>query len=327
MRLPKFEWVYPSSLREAAMFLKAQGSRATVMAGGTDLVISMKQRTRLPSFLVNLKSIPGLAGIRSIAKGGGISIGPLTKLSDLVTSPEVSRIYPELSKAASVVGSYQIRNQGTLGGNLCLETKCHYVDQSASWWTPSERCRKRGGNHCYVLPSSTRGCFALLSGDTVPALIAYKAQVRITGPEAERVISLEDLYTGQGLRPFNLRPEEILSEILLPPADGTKVSFFKYGVRNTVDFALVSGAVGFKRSSREARIVVGGVASGPLRAKEAEDLLIQNPEGDVADETGRIAAAKLKMVSWIRGSVSYKREMIHLLVRDAVNRLQERITS
>ena len=326
MRLPKFEWVRPASLKEAAAFLKAQGPRATLMAGGTDLVISMKQRTRLPSFLVDLKSIPGLAVIRTVDEGG-MSIGPLMKLSDIVTSPEVNHLYPELSRAASAVGSYQIRNQGTLGGNLCLQTKCYYIDQSSSWWTSSERCRKRGGKHCYVLPSSTRGCFALLSGDTVPALIAYKAQLRITGPEAERVISLEELYTGQGLRHLDLRPEEILSEVLLPPPDGAKVSFFKYGARNTIDFAMVSGAVSFKRSSREARIVVGGVASGPLRAREAEDLLIQNPEGDVADEIGRVAAAKLKMVSWIRGSVSYKREMIRLLVRDAVNRLQERTTS
>ncbi len=270
----------------------------------------------------NLKNIPGLAGLRRLPQEG-MSIGPLTRLADIAASPDINEHYPELARAARSVGSSQLRNIGTIGGNLCLETKCHYFDQSSSWWATSDKCRKRGGERCYIVPSSTRGCFALCSGDTVPALIAYKANIRLSAPEGERVMHLEEFYTGRGIGHLNLGAGEILSEILIPPPDGVRATFLKYSPRNTIDFAALSLAVSLGWEPVEARIVVGGVASAPQRCIDAESLLARSAGTESADEISRLAAEKLRMVSWVRGPVAYKKRMVQMLVRDAVNRLQE----
>lgn len=321
MRLPKFEWIAPSSLRDASEILINEKERAKVLAGGTDLLIAMKQRILKPDYLIDLKNISGLSGIHKLPDGGA-KIGSLTKLIEVATSGEMKQYYPSLAKAASSVGSYQIRNLGTIGGNLCLDTKCYYFNQSLYWKSPYDKCRKGGGYRCYVLPSSKRGCYALLSGDTVPTLITYKTKIRITGLKEERIIPLEEFYTGQGTDHLNLRPGEILSEIHIPPSNGIKTVFFKYSPRNTIDFALASVAVSLERSLNEARIVIGGVASAPQRIKEAEELVIQKSNGDISDEVSKLAATRVKIVSPIKGEVNYKREIIRLLVRDAVKCIQ-----
>jgi len=321
VRVPAFELVAPSSLAEATQFLKAKGSRAQLLAGGTDLVVRMKQRTALPEFIVNLKTIPGLTGTERLPEEG-MRIGPLTRLADIAASPDVNEQYPELAKAARSVGSSQLRAIGTIGGNLCLETKCYYFDQSSSWWATSARCRKRGGERCYIVPSSTRGCVALCSGDTLPVLIAYRAQVRLTAPEGERVLPLEEFYTGRGIGHLNLGRGELLSQIRIPPPDGVRAAFFKYAPRNTIDFATVSLAVSLRREPREARVVVGGVASAPQRCPDAESLLARSAGIENLEEISRLSAEKLKMISWVRGPVGYKAQMVQVLVRDAVKRLQ-----
>ena len=321
MRLPKFEWVAPSSLKDASEILKDKGECAKLLAGGTDLLIAMKQRILKPDYLIDLKNISGLSGIYKLPDGGA-KIGSLTKLIEVATSGEMKQYYPSLAKAASSVGSYQIRNLGTIGGNLCLDTKCDYYNQSSYWKGPSDKCRKGGGDRCYAFPYSKRGCYALLSGDTVAALITYNAKIRITNSEGERIIPLEEFYTGQGINHINLKPGEILSEILLPPSNGVRAFFLKYAPRNTIDFATVSIGVSLKKNPIEARIVVGGVASAPLRLKEAEELLLQRVDDDIADEVGKLGAATAKIISSVRGGVNYKREMIRLLIRDAVRCVQ-----
>ncbi len=324
MKLPKFELFSPSSLAEAARCLAAKGNQARLIAGGTDLLVRMKQGTDAPELLINLKSIAGLSGIACTAERGMI-IGAMTKLRDVAASADVKRYYPELARAASAVASAQIRNAGTLGGNICLEPKCYFLDQSVSWWGCGQECRKRGGDRCYIIPASTRGCFALMSADTVPALIAYRASVKLTGPDGERVIALEDLYTGTGIGHLTLKSGEILTEANLPPVDA-KVAFMKYSPRNTIDFADVSVAVSMRQAPAEARIVLGSIASAPVRPKAAESLLAQSPAAD-ADEVGRLAAEKSKIVSWVRGQTKYKKHMVHVLIRDAVRRLQATATA
>jgi 4-hydroxybenzoyl-CoA reductase subunit beta len=281
----------------------------------------MKRRILNPGYVIDLKNIPGLSGIQALPNGS-MKIGPLAKLAEVASSGVIRKYYPSLAKAASSVGSYQIRNLGTIGGNLCLDTKCHYFNQSSWWKKSSAQCRKAGGDRCYAFPSSIHGCFALQSGDTVVALIAHHATVRITGPEEEKIIPLEEFYTGRGIDPLNLKLGEILSEIDIPPSNGTKVVFFKYLPRNTIDFALVSVAVSFDKFPLEARIVIGGVASAPQRVKEAEELLIQKLDGDVSDEVGKLAAARVRIVSPIKSEANYRREIIRLLVRDATKCIQ-----
>jgi len=321
VRLPRFDWVAPSSLKDASEILRSERDRAKLLAGGTDLLIAMKQRILHPDHIIDLKNIPGLSGIHTLPDGG-VKIGPLTKLVEVATSGVMRQYYPSLAKAASSVGSCQIRNLGTIGGNLCLDTKCYYFNQSSCWKKSSAECRKGGGDRCYALPSSTRGCYALQSGDTVPAFIAHHAKIRITGSEEERIIPLEEFYTGRGIDPLNLRLGEILSEIHIPPSSGIKMVFFKYSPRNTIDFALASVAISVEKSLHEARIVVGGVSSAPQRIKEAEELLIQKLDGDVPNEVGKLAAARVRIVSPMKGEINYKREIIRLLVRDAVKCIQ-----
>lgn len=322
MRLPRFDWVAPSSLKDASEILKGAGDRAKILAGGTDLLVAMKQRILNPDYVIDLKNIPGLSGIH-ILPDRGMKIGPLTKLVEVASSGVMKQYYPSLAEAASSVGSYQIRNLGTIGGNLCLDTKCDYYNQPSYWNRPSDKCRKGGGDRCYAFANSKRGCFALLSGDTVAPLITYNANIRITNSEGERMLPLEEFYTGQGLHHINLKLGEILSEIFLPPSNGARVFFSKYVPRNTIDFATVSISVSLKKNPPDARIVVGGLASAPLRLKEAEALLLQRVDDDIAaDEVGKLGAATAKLISSVRGGVNYKREIIRVLIRDAVKHVQ-----
>jgi 4-hydroxybenzoyl-CoA reductase subunit beta len=247
MRLPRFEFLEPKTLKEATRALASDRKGAVLLAGGTDLLVNMKNRLIQPTRVINLKSIPTLVYI-SPAKDG-LRIGALTPLHDLALSPIIRETYPVLCHAASEVAAYGLQVMGTLGGNLCQQNRCRYYNQSAAWRSARPLCYKAGGNRCYVVQKS-RECHSTYCGDMAPVLIALDAQIKTVGPEGERSFPLKKLYTHNGKKPLSFKKGEILREVFVPPPSG-KSLYLKWRRRESLEFPIVSVAVSIDKGDHE----------------------------------------------------------------------------
>src|SRR3990172_1068563 len=215
MRILPFTYLRPGSIDEAVALLAEHGAEAVILAGGTDLVPRMKQMVARPKYVVDIRRIGALQAIAESA-GGGLRIAAGTSLTRVAESPAVRERYPALAEAAARVGSTQLRNSGTLGGNVCLETRCWYYNQSHTWKAARPDCYKAGGEICHVV-NKPGECYAAYRGDTSIALIALGAKATVAGPSGQRQMALEELFSGKGEAPLTLQPGELLTEILLPP--------------------------------------------------------------------------------------------------------------
>jgi 4-hydroxybenzoyl-CoA reductase subunit beta len=289
MRLPLFAFRAPTTLEEAARILHGEGPSAMPLAGGTDLLPNMKRRQQVPRTLLSLRSIEALHAIRFSASGA--RLGACLTLSDIAGDPRFRNGATALAQAASQVATPQIRNMATLGGNLCLDTRCNYYDQTYEWRKAIDFCMKKDGVTCWVAPSSPK-CVAVSSTDTAPALMALGARVRLVSHAGEREISLGDLYNNDGMLYLHRKPGEILAEVLLDPMHGWRSTYWKLRRRGSFDFPVLSVAAAARFSAKgvveEARIVVGSVASRPLIAPEAGKFLAGRP---LTSETIAEAAA------------------------------------
>lgn len=220
MRLPPFTYLAPVSVGDAVKLMADHGPEAMFVAGGTDLYPNMKRGQFEPSVLVGLRDIGDLSGVSGSAKTG-LTIGAGTTLSAVSSHAEVARHYPGLATAAGLVSSPQIRNMGTLGGNVCVDTRCNYYNQSHQWRKAVNFCMKKDGEICLVAPSSSR-CWAVSSSDTAPVLWSLGAHVRLVGPDGERVIPITALYQDDGIQYLSKRPDEVLTDILVPRAEGLR---------------------------------------------------------------------------------------------------------
>ena len=326
MRLPKMEHLAPSTLSEARSLMKEHGEKAKLLAGGTDLVVACKLRNLKPAFLVSLKGIPELKGIRFDDRSG-LRIGAMTSLNALRTDPAVVKHYPALAEAAAAVGTRQLQYMGTPGGNLCLDTRCFYYNQSESWRKARAVCLKMGGEVCNVVTKGKK-CYAVFSGDLAPALMALNAQIRLTNGAGERTLSLSDLYSGDGKDPLTIKPGEILQEIIIPaPAPGQGSTYLKYRVRGSIDFPLVGVAVRLTTTEagicNDCSIVINAVASAPLSVPEAADLLKgQALTEDLIDQAAQKAASAAHPVLNVIGATpAYRKKMAGILTRRALTTL------
>ena len=296
------------NLGEASRLLKERtSSEAVLMAGGTDLLLLKKHRLIAPQSIIYLKEAPGLGEVRQ-HENGGFSIGAMATLDELARHPAINKNYPMLAQAAFSVGSPQVRNKATLGGNICLNSRCWFYNRSPFWRTEYPECRKAsGGDKCYVMPESRKGCFALQSGDTVGPLVALDAKLRLVSDERERVIGVEGFFLGDGVRYLALEPGEVLTEVLLPPSTGAG-AFVKFRPQNNLDFATLTLSVLPPEKGRPSRVVVGSVASRPLRAWKAEAMLDRGEKDPLT--IGQQAAEEVPLVSFVRGSVGFKKRAI-----------------
>lgn len=290
MRLPSFAYLAPRSAGEAARMLADQGPAAAVVAGGTGLYPAMKRRQVRPRALVSLAAVDELRGVRGLP-GGGVSVGAMTRLSDLARSDAVPAA---LSGAASVVASPQIRAMGTVAGNLCLDTRCNYYDMPEDWRDAVGSCLKAGGDTCRVAPAGTR-CWAVSASDLAPVAVAIGAKVTLVSTDGTRALPLADFYRHDGLDHLTKAPGEIVTELLIPPLDGLRVSYRKVRQRACLDFPLLGVASGVRLAADgmclDARIVLGAVASAPLRCEEAERLLMgQRLTPELLRQAGEVAA-------------------------------------
>lgn len=299
------------------------GDKAQLLAGGTDLLGLLKSKAQVayPELLINIKSIPGLDDIKM--NDEGLRIGALAKLADIVDSPKVKKDYPILAQAAESVAMPQIRNMGTIGGNLAQETRCWYyrypneIGGRIMCWRKGEgACLAVTGDNRYHAIFSGKRCFAVCPSDTAIALAALDAQIRITGPDGERLLDVMDFYNPLGNA---LGPGEMITEIHIPcPSADNRQAFIKHRVRESVDFAIVS--VGLVSIIREgicsfARIVLGAVAPGPYRAKQAEKALSGKA---VNDETVEATAAAAVVGAAPLSKNAYKIEIARTLVKRAI---------
>ncbi len=293
MRLPWFNYRSPKSVAEAARILAAEGRDAMLIAGGTDLLPNMKRRQQTPATLVSLRQVGGL---KDVVNGRGLTLGAGLTLSEVVNTPALkdSCGYRALHQAAAQVASPHLRNMGTLGGNLCLDTRCLYYNQNEDWRRAIDFCMKCNGETCWVATSSKR-CMAVSSTDTAPALISLGAKVRLVSAAGDRELELNDLYQNDGTEYLTRQPDEILTAVSLPDLSGWKSTYWKLRRRGSFDFPILGVAAAVRAAPDgtvlDARIVLGAVSSRPLMT-EAGGLLLG---GKLTDEA--IAAAGKKATS------------------------------
>src|SRR4051812_46841635 len=252
MRLPWFDYRAPVTLGEAARILAGEGPNAMLIAGGTDLLPNMKRRQMAPKVLVSLRNVAEL-------RRNGTVLGAGLTLSDIVRKHELPR---GLRQAAAQVATVHLRNMGTIGGNLCLDTRCNYYNQNYEWRKAIDFCLKKDGGICWVATASKR-CVAMSSTDCAPALMALGATVRLVSSAGERELSVESLYKNDGIDYLSRRPDEILAALTIPD-NWTRSTYWKLRRRGAFDFPVLGVAAALSTKNdivEKARIALGAVAS------------------------------------------------------------------
>ena len=318
MSLPAFELVRPKSAEEAVKALAEHGLEALIVAGGTDLVPNIRAGLFAPRMLVDIKGLRDLDYIRFDA-GKGMEIGALATLTAIAESPDVCEHYPVLSEAAATVASPILRNMGTLGGNLCLETRCVWYNQSEFWRESVGYCLKKDGTKCHVAPGG-KLCWAVWSGDTAGALMALDAEIEILGPKGARRLPLAEFYKGDGMDRIHLAKNEILTRIFLPAElAGYRGSYRKLRIRNSIDYPLAGVAVAMKVEDgvcRDARVGLVAASPAPLKVAGVAEALEgkrYSPELVAGVEQSVVRTGKPLKTSL--STPEYRREMLRVYVR------------
>ena len=323
LRLPPFTYLAPQSIAEAVRLKAEHGADAMFVAGGSDVYAGMKRGQFEPKVLVALHGIEGLASVTGDA-ARGFSIGACVTLARLQEHPQIRAHFPALAKAAGLAGSPQLRQTGTIGGNVCLDTRCNYYNQTFEWRKAIAFCMKKDGDICRVAPGSAK-CVAVSSSDTAPVLCSLGAQVRLVGPLGERKIPIQDLYRDDGMYYLTKQPDEILTHIDLPPPDGLRCAYWKLRRRGSFDFSVLGVAVALRSEGetvREARIVLGGVGSQPRAATAAADLLVgRRLTPEVIDAAAEAAAKLAKPLDNTDLTMWYRKRMARVYIARALREL------
>ena len=284
MRLPKFDYRVARNIADAVKIIGDTGPTAQFVAGGTDLYPNMKRRQQTPRTVI---SVMRLAELNQITGDGntGLVIGASVTLTDIVEHTVINRDYPVIAQAARTISTPILRNMGTIGGNLLLDTRCNYYDQNYEWRKGINFCLKKDGDICWVAPGSSK-CWAVQSSDLVPVMVAIGAKFRFASTLGERTIEAAGFYNDDGIDYLKKRADELLVDIHLPPANGWRASYQKLRRRGAFDFPVLGVAAWVKtnestsgqvRSVDDARVVLGGIAPSPMDVKEATAALVGQP--------------------------------------------------
>ena len=321
MSLPEFQLLRPRSLKDAVHLLEKHVPRAQILAGGTDLIPSLKQRLFTPAQLIDIRSITELRGIRAVP-GGGVEIGALTTISNIEDSGSIARDFPVLHAAAACVASPILRNMGTLGGNLCLDTRCLWYNQSLQWRKSCGFCLKKDGKVCHVAPGSET-CWAVFSGDLAPALLCLGAEIEIVGPLGFRRLPLSEFYGEDGIERIHLEKFEILTRVIIPQSSaGWRGNYQKLRLRGSIDYPMAGVAVALRLKGgvvEQARLAITGVNPAPVLVTTASNALQGRPANQhYANVVGELAAQMAKPLTTSGATPEYRREMIRVFARRAV---------
>ncbi len=322
MRLPPFDYLEPETLEEVLEMLDTFQENAVILAGGTDLLVRMKQRLATPEALISLKNLTKLSYIRENADG--LAIGSATPLTSIINDSRIKTGSPALHQAVIAVGAPTIQHhRGTLGGNILQDNRCQFYNQSAFWRTTRQQCHKEGGKTCHAREGSDR-CNSTCQADSAPALIALDAQAVLKSRSGTRVIPLMDLYSLDGAHPFTHRPDELLSEIRIPnQGPGTGSAYQRLAYRSAIDYPICSAGVWIKVEKgtiRQARIVIGAMGRAPL-SLSSESLKGKSIKDKAAFDTagaGAMNTASTFAVANVGSTIEYRCKMVRVLVRQAL---------
>jgi 4-hydroxybenzoyl-CoA reductase subunit beta len=318
MSLPEFQLAAPRTLPEAITFLR-EHERTRILAGGTDLLASMRQKLFEPEHVLDLRQLRDLKGIRETEQE--IEIGALTTLREIEHSPVLARDYPVLVEAAKTVASPVLRNMGTIGGNICLDTRCLWYNQSLAWRKSCGFCIKKDGDLCHVAPGGSK-CWAAFSADTPPALLCLDAEIEIVSAAGARRILLRDFYSGDGADHRKLQPQELLTRVFLPRASaGYRGTYHKLRIRASIDYPLAGVAVVMKTSNghvEDVRVGITAVNPAPLLVKGLGSMLNGGLDEAAAEAIGEQAARVAKPLTTSALTPEYRREMIRVFTKRAV---------
>jgi len=335
LRLPRFELRTPATIEEAALLLREHrageqdaaktgtpGITVMLVAGGTDLYPNMKRRQFTPSTLIALgKALP-----KTIHHGSALTIGAGATLTAVASDTRVLGGYRALAESAGAISTPQLRNMGTIGGNLCLDTRCNWYDQSLFWRMAEGMCMKTDPSVvCRVAPSSPR-CLAVASADTVPALLALGASVRVVNASGERVVPLAELYREDGIGYLAIGRDDIVTEVILPPADGWRSTYLKLRDRGSFDFPIVGLAAAVRMDGgvvREARVAMTAVGSRPLLVDAAAAPLVGSRLEDDAIAAAAAAAHKVaRPMDNTSGTIAQRKKTVPVFAVRALTALR-----
>lgn len=324
MRLPLFGFRAPRTLDETARILDGEGANAMLLAGGTDLLPNMKRRQQVPQTLISIRHVEGL-NVMELDRAS-TRLGSCVTLTTIARDSRFRNGCSALWQAASLVATPHIRNMATLGGNICLDTRCLYYDQNYEWRKAINFCMKKEGDTCWVAPGSDR-CMAVSSTDTAPALIALGARVRLKSRSEEREVALADLYNNDGMNYLMRKPNEILTEIRLGGLKDWKSTYWKLRRRGSFDFPVLSVAAAARMDRggvvEEARIVLGAVASRPLLADEAAKALLgRKLDQDAIAEAALVASRIAKPLSNTDFDMSWRKKVTSEFITYALRELR-----
>jgi 4-hydroxybenzoyl-CoA reductase subunit beta len=327
MRLPRFRYFAPRTVAEAAEILADEGASAMVVAGGTDLYPNMKRRHQTPKTVVGLRRIATLQGVSGTTRrgrrgAGGLRLGAGTTLTDLERHAVLRDHYPGLHEAIRTISTPVLRNMGTIGGNVCLDTRCNYYDQTWEWRRAINFCMKCDGDTCWVAPGSDV-CLAVSSSDSAPMLCALGARLQLVSRRGTRTIAAPDLFRRDGIRYLTKRPDEIVTAIDLPAPDGWRSAYRKLRRREAFDFPVLGVAACLRFDGEvvaEARLWLGAVSMAPLEAREAGAALVGRPLGrDTMEEAARLAYPIAKPMDNTDFSLRWRKEMTRHFVLEALS--------
>jgi len=319
MRLPRFRYYAPRTVREALKIKSGEGPGSSYVAGGTDLYPNMKRRQQTPGTVIGLSRIPALGRLH--ASADGFSIGACVPLSRIETHRRLRRALPALAHAIEEISTPPLRNMGTLGGNLLLDTRCNYYDQNYEWRQAIDFCMKKDGAICWVAPASPK-CLAIQSADSVPVLIALEARAVLVGAAGEREVAVESLYRNDGIHYLAKEPDELLTEIRISLSPGRTSAYRKLRRRGSFDFPVLSVGASVRRENgvvTDARIVLGAVSSAPVRASAAEAHLVGRPlDATSIAEAAALASGPSRPMDNTDFSFLWRKEMTKRWVADAL---------
>jgi 4-hydroxybenzoyl-CoA reductase subunit beta len=324
LRLHPYTYHRPTTLEHALELLGEHGDDAIPIAGGTDLVPNMKHGLFTPGHLVALRSVQEMRGVD--VGPDEIRIGACESLDAVATHEGVIEVLPALARAAGLVSGPQLRRMGTLGGNVCLDTRCTYYNQTRFWRKALGYCLKKEGDACHVVKGGTR-CVAAHSADTPPVLMVLDAELDIAGPDGERTVSINRFFTSDGVWNRTLESGELLVSIRIPrPSASTRMAFQKLRARNAIDFPLanlaVSVALDDDSTITELRMVASGLGSYPRKVGKVEAAALGNPlESDVIDAIAEQAFRQCHPLANMTVDPEWRRAMIPVLVRRALNEI------
>ncbi|MGH7903032.1 MAG: FAD binding domain-containing protein [Candidatus Dormibacteraceae bacterium] len=322
LRLPRFRYLRPSTAREAAALAAEHGPQAMFVAGGTDLFPKMKRRQFEPEILIGLD---GLAGLREIRgdPASGFELGALTTLARAAGNPRLAAACAGYPEAAGLVSSPPLRQAGTVGGNLCVDTRCNYYDMTLEWRQAVGFCMKKDGEICLVAPGSPR-CWAISSSDTAPMAIAAGASVRLAGPDGEREIPAAALYRDDGIDYLAKQPHEVVTHVLLPSAAGVGTAYVKLRRRGSIDFPIAGAAVAVGLDGdtvRTCRIALTAVASHPVEAARAASFLVgRRLRPETVAEAAELAAGPAKPLDNADLTHFWRKRMVRVVVEQAITK-------